>query len=122
MSVCGVELLQEEVPGLKVEQYRKMLAQFGINGSSALQKISSLSGGQKARVALALLASRQPNFLVMDEPTNHLDMDTVEALAEALAEFEGGVMVVSHDERLLRVVCQELWVCEDGKVRVEREK
>ena len=120
MSVCGVELLQREVPGFKIEQYRQMLGQFGLGGSPALQKIESLSGGEKARVALALLASRNPNCLIMDEPTNHLDMDTVAALGKALAEFQGGVVLVSHDERLLSEVCQELWVCKDGKVRVER--
>ena len=70
-------------------------------------------------MALALLASRQPNCLIMDEPTNHLDMDTVEALASALTDFRGGVVLVSHDERLLGEVCQELWVCERGRVRVE---
>ena len=120
MSVCGVELLQHEVPGFKVDEYRKMLGQFGLGGSAALQKIESLSGGQKARVALALLASREPNCLIMDEPTNHLDMDTVAALGRALAEFKGGVVLVSHDERLLGEVCQELWVCKGGKVGVER--
>ena len=103
-----------------MEQYRKMLGQFGISGTAALQQVGSLSGGQKARVALALLSSRQPNVLVMDEPTNHLDMDTVEALALALTEFQGGVVLVSHDERLLREVCQELWVCQGGTVKVER--
>ena len=108
MSVCGVELLQREVPGFKVEQYRKMLGQFGLGGPAALQKNDSLSGGQKARVAMAVLASKEPNCLIMDEPTNHLDMDTVAALGKALAEFQGGVVLVSHDERLLGEVCQKL--------------
>lgn len=120
MTVCAVELLQREVPGFKVEQYRQMLGQFGLGGSPALQKIESLSGGEKARVALAVLASRNPNCLIMDEPTNHLDMDTVAALGTALREFKGGVVLVSHDERLLREVCEEVWVCEGGRVRVER--
>jgi ATP-binding cassette subfamily F protein 3 len=120
MAVCAVELLQREAPGRRVEQHRKMLGMFGLGGSAALQRVESLSGGQKARVALAVLAAQEPNCLIMDEPTNHLDMDTVEALATALVEWQGGVVLVSHDERLLEQVGQELWVCRAGRVAVER--
>lgn len=61
-----------------------------------------------------------PNFYILDEPTNHLDMETIEALGKALNKFRGGVVLVSHDERLIRMVCKELWVCEAGRVhRVE---
>jgi len=120
MSVCAVELMEREIPGYKIEEYRKMLGRFGLGGPPAMQKIESLSGGQKARVALALIAGKEPNCLVLDEPTNHLDMDTVAALGDALFKFNGGVVLVSHDERLLGKVCQELWVCNKGTVKVER--
>jgi len=116
LSVCPVEVMQKEFPGKKVEEYRRMLGQFGVIGDMALQQISSLSGGQKSRVAFAVLCGHQPNFLVLDEPTNHLDIETIEALGHALIKYKGGVVLVSHDERLLSMVCQELWVCSKGKV------
>jgi ATP-binding cassette subfamily F protein 3 len=103
----------------------------------ALQSIISLSGGQKSRVAFALMSFQKyvlllmsylsayliicffvisPNFLVLDEPTNHLDMETIEALGEALNLFQGGIILVSHDERLIQLICKELWLARDHKV------
>lgn len=108
--------MQKEFPGKKTEEYRRMLGQFGVTGDMALQQIASLSGGQKSRVAFAVLCGHGPNFLVLDEPTNHLDIETIEALGHALIKYKGGVVLVSHDERLLKMVCQELWVCSKGKV------
>lgn len=116
LSVCAVELMQKEFPGKKVEDYRRMLGQFGVSGDMALQQMESLSGGQKSRVAFAVLCGHQPNFLILDEPTNHLDIETIEALGHGLIKYKGGVILVSHDERLLKMVCQELWVCSRGKV------
>ncbi|XP_012266107.1 ATP-binding cassette sub-family F member 3 isoform X1 [Athalia rosae] len=117
MSVCPVELLQNHFPGKPMEEYRRMLGSFGVSGDLALQTINSLSGGQKSRVALALMCAAMPNFLVLDEPTNHLDIESIEALGKALEAYQGGVILVSHDERLIRMVCQELWVCGEGGVR-----
>lgn len=116
MTICPVEVMQREFPGKKVEEYRRMLGQFGVSGDMALQQIESLSGGQKSRVAFAVLCGHNPNFLILDEPTNHLDIETIEALGHALIKYKGGVILVSHDERLLKMVCQELWVCSKGKV------
>ncbi len=116
LQICGVELMQREFPGRKVEEYRRMLGSFGVTGDMALQQIDSLSGGQKSRVAFAILCAHNPNFLVLDEPTNHLDIQTIEALGNALLKYKGGVILVSHDERLIKMVCQELWVCSKGKV------
>ncbi|XP_026667386.1 ATP-binding cassette sub-family F member 3 isoform X1 [Ceratina calcarata] len=84
MRVCPVELLQNHFPGKPIEEYRRMLGSFGISGNLALQTISSLSGGQKSRVAFALMCAATPNFLVLDEPTNHLDIESIEALGKAL--------------------------------------
>ncbi|XP_015519229.1 ATP-binding cassette sub-family F member 3 isoform X1 [Neodiprion pinetum] len=117
MRVCPVELLQNHFPGKPMEEYRRMLGSFGVSGDLALQTINSLSGGQKSRVALALMCAAMPNFLVLDEPTNHLDIESIEALGKALEVYQGGVILVSHDERLIRMVCHELWVCGDGGVR-----
>lgn len=116
MTVCSVELMQKHFPGKKVEEYRRMLGSFGVTGDLALQQIASLSGGQKSRVAFAILCAHRPNFLILDEPTNHLDIETIEALGNAISNYKGGMVLVSHDERLIRAICNELWVCSKGKV------
>lgn len=117
MNVNSVELLQAEFPGKTVEEYRRKLGSFGVSGDLALQVVASLSGGQKSRVAFAKMCMQEPNFLVLDEPTNHLDIETIEALGRAINEYKGGVILVSHDERLIRMVCKELWVCGEGTVK-----
>ncbi|XP_076053372.1 ATP-binding cassette sub-family F member 3 [Oratosquilla oratoria] len=116
MRLSPVELLQHKYPGKSVEEYRRQLGSFGVSGDLALQQIASLSGGQKSRVAFALMCMGNPNFFILDEPTNHLDIETIEALGNAINSFKGGVVLVSHDERLIRMVCTELWVCGNKKV------
>ena len=100
---------------VSVEEARKFLGRCGLSGDLALKPIKVLSGGQKSRVAFAELACRLPHILLMDEPTNHLDLETIEALAMSLNKFEGGVVLVSHDERLIQMVADELWVVHKGK-------
>ncbi|KAH8261350.1 hypothetical protein KR044_007659 [Drosophila immigrans] len=117
MNVTCVGVLAELFPGRPDEEYRRQLGSFGISGPLALQSIASLSGGQKSRVALAKMCMAEPNFLVLDEPTNHLDIETIDALGRAINAFKGGVILVSHDERLIKVVCKELWVCGNRTVR-----
>lgn len=117
MNMNCVELMQSKFPNRPLEEYRAELGKFGVSGDMALQSIASLSGGQKSRVAFALLSILNPNFLILDEPTNHLDMETIEALGEALNKFTGGVILVSHDERLIQLVCQELWLCRNGSIK-----
>ncbi|XP_026285757.2 ATP-binding cassette sub-family F member 3 isoform X1 [Frankliniella occidentalis] len=116
MNVCSVELLQKTYPGKPVEEYRRQLGSFGVSGDLALQSIASLSGGQKSRVAFAVMCMGNPNFLVLDEPTNHLDIESIHALGLAINKYLGGVILVSHDERLIRMVCKELWICGGGSV------
>ncbi|KAK5904127.1 ATP-binding cassette sub-family F member 3 [Pseudochaenichthys georgianus] len=116
MNVCSIELLLNRFPGRPEEEYRHQLGGYGITGELATRPVASLSGGQKSRVAFAQMTMPCPNFYILDEPTNHLDMETIEALAKSLNKFRGGVILVSHDERLIRMVCKELWVCEHGKV------
>ncbi|XP_074045723.1 ATP-binding cassette sub-family F member 3 isoform X4 [Macrotis lagotis] len=120
LNVSAVELLARKFPGRPEEEYRHQLGRYGISGELAVRPVASLSGGQKSRVAFAQMTMPCPNFYILDEPTNHLDMETIEALGRALNSFRGGVILVSHDERFIRLVCQELWVCEGGGVtRVE---
>uniref|UniRef100_A0A4Y0BFJ0 ABC transporter domain-containing protein n=1 Tax=Anopheles funestus TaxID=62324 RepID=A0A4Y0BFJ0_ANOFN len=117
MTVNSVELLQNAYPGKPIEEYRRVLGSFGVSGDLALQVVASLSGGQKSRVAFAKMCMGRPNFLVLDEPTNHLDIETIEALGKAINKYSGGVILVSHDERLIRMICKELWVCGGGTVK-----
>ncbi|CAJ0945188.1 unnamed protein product [Ranitomeya imitator] len=120
LNVNSVELLAKRFPGKVEEEYRHQLGSYGISGELAVRPVASLSGGQKSRVAFAQMTMLYPNFYILDEPTNHLDMETIEALGRALNKFRGGVILVSHDERFIRLVCHELWVCENGGVtRIE---
>jgi ATP-binding cassette subfamily F protein 3 len=98
------------------EAARNHLGSFGISGDLALEPMYCLSGGQKTRVALALIAYANPHILIMDEPTNHLDMDAVQALIAALSDFKGGVMIVSHDFHTLKCVCDEVWYAEGSRI------
>lgn len=116
MDLTPVGLLQQKFPGVTVEEYRRQLGRFGISGDLAVQSIMSLSGGQKSRVAFTAMCYPGPNFLILDEPTNHLDVETIEALSLAIQKFNGGVVLVSHDERMIRAVCKELWICGNASV------
>ncbi|KAJ2191860.1 ATP-binding cassette, regulator of translational elongation [Coemansia sp. RSA 530] len=116
VTTTAVGQLKAMFPGNTDEEYRRHLGAFGISGMTGLQEISTLSGGQKSRVTFAGLAVQQPHFLVLDEPTNHLDMESIDALTNALKQFTGGVVIVSHDERFIDNVCTEIWVCAERKV------
>lgn len=105
----------------KQEAVRAKLGKFGLVSHNHLTPIAKLSGGQKARVVFTSISMSKPHILLLDEPTNHLDMQSIDALAEALEEFTGGVVLVSHDSRLISRVCEdeeksEIWVVEDGTV------
>ncbi|EGD73389.1 P-glycoprotein [Salpingoeca rosetta] len=111
-----VELFQDKYPTHPPQKIRKHLGGMGIIGDLQLRPINTLSGGQKSRVALASITYEAPHLLLLDEPTNHLDLDTVQALIRALADYDGGVMIVSHDEHLIKAVCDELWIIRDKQV------
>jgi ATP-binding cassette, subfamily F, member 3 len=98
------------------QDHRAYLGSFNFTGEQVKQKVGSMSGGEKARLVLAMIVWQRPNLLLLDEPTNHLDLATREALAMALNEFEGTVMLVSHDRSLLRSVCDEFWLVAKGAV------
>ncbi|MGP1630798.1 MAG: ABC-F family ATP-binding cassette domain-containing protein [Giesbergeria sp.] len=98
------------------QDLRSYLGSFNFSGDMVKQNVGSMSGGEKARLVLAMIVWQRPNLLLLDEPTNHLDLATREALSMALNEFEGTVMLVSHDRALLRAVCDEFWMVGRGAV------
>jgi len=111
-----VRLARTVGPEGREQELRDFLGQFRFVGDMVHQVIGTLSGGEKARLVLASLVWQRPNLLLMDEPTNHLDLTTREALSMALNEFEGTVLLVSHDRALLREVCDEFWLVSHGAV------
>jgi ATP-binding cassette subfamily F protein 3 len=102
---------------VKEQELRGYLGGFNFPGDMATGPIESFSGGEKARLALALIVWQRPNLLLLDEPTNHLDLETREALTVALAQFEGTLVLVSHDRHLLRATTEQLLIVSKGKVR-----
>ncbi|MET4575219.1 ABC-F family ATP-binding cassette domain-containing protein [Ottowia thiooxydans] len=107
---------QANAEGAREQQLRNFLGTFSFPGEMVLQPVGQFSGGEKARLVLAMIVWQRPNLLLLDEPTNHLDLATREALAVALNEFEGTVMLVSHDRALLRSVCDEFWLVARGNI------
>ena len=99
------------------QDLRNYLGTFNFSGDMVKQAVGTMSGGEKARLVLAMIVWQRPNLLLLDEPTNHLDLATREALSMALNEFEGTVMLVSHDRALLRAVCDEFWLVGRGQVQ-----
>jgi len=96
----------------KEQDVRSHLGKYEIQGNDALKPMKFSSGGQKSRVAFAALTFSKPHVVILDEPTNHLDMGTIEALSQALQAFQGGVLVVSHDQHFITSLCNEIWVCD----------
>ena len=150
LSLTALESFQKAYPLAKPLEIRAHLGGMGLGGNTALQKMSTLSGGQKSRVAFAQIMWQRPHLLLLDEPTNHLDLDAVEALIHALINFgasnrgapthavprcshppaclhlcprgaEGGLLVISHDEHLVASICEELWVASPGRVAVFKD-
>jgi ATP-binding cassette subfamily F protein 3 len=112
-----VRLARDVGPAAREQELRDFLGSFRFTGDMVNQAVGSLSGGEKARLVLAMLVWQRPNLLLLDEPTNHLDLTTREALSIALNEFEGTVMLVSHDRALLRETCDEFWLVTRGGVQ-----
>lgn len=116
LTTSAVGFMAKNYPGRQDEDYRRHLGAFGITGMTGLQKMELLSGGQKSRVAFACLSLQNPHILVLDEPSNHLDIEAMDALSTALRQFQGGVLMVSHDVTMLQTVCTSLWICDHGTV------
>ncbi len=103
-------------PETREQELRNYLGGFGFSGDTVTSKVGPMSGGEKARLALSLIVWQKPNLLLLDEPSNHLDVETREALAAALADFGGSMLLVSHDRHLLRTTVDSFWIVADGAV------
>lgn len=111
-----VDHFRDLSPDAPTQSFRDFLGKWNFPGDRAFEAVDGFSGGERARLALALIAWQQPNVLLLDEPTNHLDLEMREALAEALSDFDGAIVMVSHDRHLIGLVCDTFWRVADGKV------
>ena len=111
-----IDHFRELSPDTPNQAFRDFLGKWNFPGDRAFESIDGFSGGERARLALALIAWQQPNVLLLDEPTNHLDLEMREALAEALSDFDGAIVMVSHDRHLIGLVCDTFWRVADGVV------
>ena len=118
VKASPVLMIQRITPSATEQEVRNFLGGFDFRGDKALEACEPFSGGEKARLALALVAWQKPNLLIMDEPTNHLDIEMREALTMALQSFAGAIVLVSHDRHLLKATVDEYWLVEDGKVEL----
>jgi ATP-binding cassette subfamily F protein 2 len=118
MDMTPLDYMLHMFPDFKDrEGMRKVIGRYGITGKAQTAPIKQLSDGQKCRVVFAWLSWQVPHMLLLDEPTNHLDMETIDALADAINGFDGGVVLVSHDFRLIDQVADEIWICEKQTVK-----
>lgn len=118
LSLSALEYMMKCFPDVKErEEMRRIIGRYGLSGRQQICPMRHLSDGQRCRVVFAWLAHQVPHLLLLDEPTNHLDMETIDALADAINDFEGGMMLVSHDFRLIGQVAKEIWICEKSTIR-----
>jgi ATP-binding cassette subfamily F protein 3 len=111
-----IDHLRDYAPDDREQDHRNYLGRFGFSGERIFEPVAPFSGGEKARLVLALMIRQGPNLLLLDEPTNHLDLEMRQALSVALIEYTGALVVISHDRHLLRSVCDELLIVHDGTV------
>lgn len=118
LDISPLELLKKLNQGAYEKDLLTYLGGFGFNRDQSLSPIKQFSGGEKSRIALAAIIRQKPNLLLLDEPTNHLDLEVRQALSFALQSFEGTMILVSHDRYLLRTLVDELWLIENGKLKL----
>jgi ATP-binding cassette subfamily F protein 3 len=117
LSENPIDHMARALPNAPPAKLRAQLARFGLDADRAETPIANLSGGEKARLLLALATRDAPQLLILDEPTNHLDIDARDALVKALADFQGAVLLITHDPHLVELVADRLWLVADGTVR-----
>ncbi|KAJ3229397.1 ABC transporter ATP-binding protein arb1 [Chytriomyces hyalinus] len=120
LEISAIDHLRKEFPDQPqdITHWRSQIGRFGLTSSSQLCPIGQLSDGQRARIVFCQLALSAPNVILFDEPTNALDIETIDSLANAINDFEGGVVLVSHDFRLISQVAQQIFVCENGEAKL----
>jgi len=117
MDLSPLDYMMKKFPEFKErDEMRKVIGRYGISGKAQTSPLKQLSDGQRCRVVFAWLAWQSPHMLLLDEPTNHLDMETIDALGDAINNFEGGLVLVSHDFRLINQVAEKIWICEKETV------
>jgi len=107
---------QDLMPTEPIETIRCLLGRFGCSGAMQSQTMDQLSAGQKARIVFAIIAYEKPHLLLLDEPTNPLDMESIDALARCVNSFKGGVIMISHDMRLISQCAQQIYICDHKKI------
>lgn len=117
LSMTPVEYLRSQFPDAKPADCFRALGIFGLQPDLAMKRIRTLSGGQKSRVAFAMMTWYRPHVIILDEPTNHCDMQTIDALIGAVSRFKGSVVIVSHDQHFLENTCSEYWTVKDGEIK-----
>lgn len=118
MDATPLQFMRRTYEHLQMEEteWRQHIGKFGITGYAQTTPIGQLSDGQKSRLVFCCMSLNSPHLLLLDEPTNHLDMECIDALADAIQNFDGGMVLVSHDFRLIRQVAKEIWMCDNKKV------
>jgi ATP-binding cassette subfamily F protein 3 len=117
VNATPLQIMERLAPQTIEQKRRAHLGRFGFQQNKALTKVSSLSGGEKARLLLALMSRETPHVLLLDEPTNHLDIDSRQALVQAINSFEGAVVLISHDPHLIELTADRLWLVANGQVK-----
>jgi len=119
LSKSALEFIPSQFPHVKQEEqgWRQQIGKYGITGAMQTTPMSKLSDGMRTRIVFGLLSMQHPHILLLDEPTNHLDMECIDSLAEAINTFEGGLVLVSHDFRLLSQVAKTIWICDNKTVK-----
>jgi ATP-binding cassette subfamily F protein 3 len=117
LGLNAVDFLCSIFPGNNPQVFRRHLGCFGITGDLATNKMRTLSGGQKSRVAFSIITWKKPHLIILDEPTNHLDLETIDALISAIQNYGGGCLFVSHDQNFLRSVGNEYFAVANGTVK-----
>lgn len=116
LSMTPLDFFMQQMKGTPVERVRALLGRYGTSGAAQQQTMDQLSGGQRARIVFALIAYEKPHLLLLDEPTNPLDMESIDALAQCLKKFRGGVLMISHDMRLISQCAQAIYICDEKKI------
>ena len=117
LLLSAVENMQAKWPLAPEQELRSHLGRFEIHGKDSVKPMRFMSGGQKSRVAFACLTYAKPHVVLLDEPTNHLDLEAIEALTEAIKKFNGGVLIISHDQYFIQSVCEQIWVVGEGEIK-----